>query len=148
MNELTNSVSAVFLIRADGAALLQLRDNKPTIRRPNYWVIPGGHCEPNETIEACARREFAEETAYHCDQLHHLVSFIDEVEGYRYTLNIFWTFYDGQQSIACLEGQELTFIKRNQARNYLKIDYLIKYWDMALEQMQSLGYLSTLNFGT
>ena len=94
--------------------------------------------ESPDADRALARREFAEETAYHCRDLHFLVSFQDEVEGYCYQLNIFWTLYDGQQSIECLEGQELKFVNREQASDYLKIDYLIKYWDVALEQMKTL----------
>jgi 8-oxo-dGTP pyrophosphatase MutT (NUDIX family) len=137
----TNCVSAVYLLRDDGATLLQLRDDKPTIYRPNHWVIPGGHCQLGETLEDCARREFVEETAYLCSELRFLISFLDEVEGYRYWLNIFWALYDGQQQIECLEGQEVRFVKREQARKYLKVDYLIKYWDMALQQMKSLGYV-------
>jgi 8-oxo-dGTP pyrophosphatase MutT (NUDIX family) len=137
MDETTDGVSAVFLLRPDGATLLQLRDNKPGIRRPGYWVIPGGHCELGETLEECARREFAEETAYICQDLHFLTSLNDEVEGYRYWLHIFWSVYDGQQPIECLEGQELRFVSREQAADYLRIDYLLKFWDIVLEQMNN-----------
>jgi hypothetical protein len=35
-------VCGVVLLRADGAALLQLRDDKPEIRDPGIWVFPGG----------------------------------------------------------------------------------------------------------
>jgi 8-oxo-dGTP pyrophosphatase MutT (NUDIX family) len=136
MAELTDDVSAVFLLRSDGAALLQLRDNIPTIRRPNHWVVPGGHREPGESLEACARREFKEETAYQCQTLYHLASIHDEVEGYRYWLHLFWARYDGQQPIQCLEGQELRFVSRDQAGEYLKVDYLITYWDAALAQLK------------
>jgi 8-oxo-dGTP diphosphatase len=137
MDEPTDCVSAVFLLRPDGAALLQLRDDKPGVRRAGYWVVPGGHCEPGETLEACARREFVEETRYHCNDLYCLISIDDEVEGYRYWLHVFWAPYDGQQPIECLEGQELRFVSRAQASDYLKIDYLLQCWDMALERLNN-----------
>ena len=139
----TNCVSAVYLLRDDGATLLQLRDNKPTIYRPNYWVIPGGHCELDETLEDCARREFVEETAYLCPELHFLISFLDEVEGYRYWLNLFWALYDEQQQIECLEGQEIRFVRREEARQFLKVEYLIKYWDVALNKMAAFNKYRT-----
>jgi 8-oxo-dGTP diphosphatase len=46
-----------------GRALLQLRDaDLPPDRYPNQWSIPGGILEPGESPDACAFREFEEET--------------------------------------------------------------------------------------
>ena len=46
-----------------GRALLQLRDaDLPPDRYPNQWSIPGGILEPGEAPDACAFREFEEET--------------------------------------------------------------------------------------
>src|SRR5207244_7304545 len=58
------TVAGVVLLRDDNSALLQLRDNKPGLNAAGLWVFPGGHCEPGESIEAGARREFREETGY------------------------------------------------------------------------------------
>ena len=62
--KLIDRVGAVFLLRKDGAALLQLRDEKPGLRHAGKWVPPGGHAEDWEKIEDCASREFYEETNY------------------------------------------------------------------------------------
>jgi ADP-ribose pyrophosphatase YjhB (NUDIX family) len=43
------TVAGIILLRNDRAALLQLRDEKPTIQDPGIWVVPGGHIEPGET---------------------------------------------------------------------------------------------------
>jgi 8-oxo-dGTP pyrophosphatase MutT (NUDIX family) len=38
-------VCGVVLLREDGAALLQHRDDIPGIADPGLWVFPGGHRE-------------------------------------------------------------------------------------------------------
>jgi 8-oxo-dGTP diphosphatase len=46
-----------------GRVLLQLRDaDLPPDRYPDQWSIPGGILEPGEAPDACAFREFEEET--------------------------------------------------------------------------------------
>jgi len=43
----------------DGMLLIAKR--KSTARLPNLWEFPGGKVEPNETPEACLKRELKEE---------------------------------------------------------------------------------------
>ena len=147
MDSVLDSVSAVFLVRRDGSLLVQLRDIIPTIRRPGYWVVPGGHCEPGESIEDCARREFLEETLYECSNLHFMDSILDNVDGYQYWLHMFWELYDEQQQIKCMEGQELKFVERSEGAIYLKIDYLLTYWDRALMDLGLKNNAHKYNFG-
>ena len=131
----SSTIAAVFLFRDDGAALLQLRDNKPDLRNAGMWVPPGGGLEENESLFDCAYREFFEETTYRCSELHWLASFEDEVEGWpKYQLTIFWGFYDGQQSFSCQEGQDLKFVLRQKAEHYQVPTKLIRLWDLALEE--------------
>jgi 8-oxo-dGTP pyrophosphatase MutT (NUDIX family) len=128
-------IAAVVLLRADGAALLQHRDNKPGLPHAGLWVPPGGHCEPGESAEACARREFAEETAYRLgDDLHRLTRFVDDnVEGAPpFRITVFWAWYDGVQQPVCLEGQELAFIERERANALRVPEYLVRVWDAAI----------------
>jgi 8-oxo-dGTP pyrophosphatase MutT (NUDIX family) len=127
-------VAAIFLLRDDGAALMQHRDNKPGLRHAGMWVPPGGHCEPGEAIEACARRELREETGYDCTQLSRLLSFIDYPTASWPTqrLTIFWSRYDGVQAVRCLEGQAMRFIERDMAQEYSIPAYIIEIWDRAL----------------
>jgi 8-oxo-dGTP pyrophosphatase MutT (NUDIX family) len=68
-------VCGVVLLREDGAALLQYRDDIPGIVDPGLWVFPGSHREDNETSEQAARREFLEETRYQCRDLQTLGMF-------------------------------------------------------------------------
>lgn len=125
-------VGAVFLLREDGAALLQMRDDKPGLRNAAMLVPPGGHADPGEDIEACARREFAEETEYVCGELRRLCSFVDEVPGWPpYELTVFWARYDGRQKYACREGQWLEFVRRDDGAAHRTPPYLAELWDRA-----------------
>jgi ADP-ribose pyrophosphatase YjhB (NUDIX family) len=129
-----DTVGAVFLLRDDGAALLQHRDEKPGLRHAGAWVPPGGHCDCGEAVEACARRELCEETDYICDKLFHLTSIIDGVpEWPPYRLVVFWGVYDGVQRVHCREGQGIEFIKRRHIHQYAMPQYLVEFWDSALE---------------
>ena len=46
----SSTIADVFLFRDDGAALLQLRDNKPDLKNAGMWVPPGGGLEENESL--------------------------------------------------------------------------------------------------
>jgi 8-oxo-dGTP pyrophosphatase MutT (NUDIX family) len=116
------------------AALLQLRDQKPGLQDAGLWVFPGGHLEADETPEHAAKREFLEETGYACDRLHSLVRLEGRDLGYaqEFPLFFFWCVYDGRQSVRCLEGQDLRFVDRPEARGLRARTYLVNVWDQAL----------------
>ncbi len=123
----------MLLLRRDGAALLQHRDDKPGLRNAGMWVPPGGHAEPGEPMIDCARRELREETEYDAADLRFLSAFEDTVEGWpAYHLTFFWCWYDGIQRVACHEGQALGFVERSATTNYPIPVYLINAWDAAL----------------
>jgi 8-oxo-dGTP diphosphatase len=129
-----NEIAAVFVLRADGAALLQHRDDKPGLRDAGKWVPPGGHRDNGESIEECARRELREETGYNAREIHWLSSFLngENADQLPYVLTIFWTRHDGVQSVQCLEGQALQFICRDEAARYGIASYLVSAWDAAI----------------
>jgi 8-oxo-dGTP diphosphatase len=56
---LETRVGVGVLIVRDGAVLLGRRRGS---HGAGTWAPPGGHLEPDESVEACARREAAEET--------------------------------------------------------------------------------------
>jgi 8-oxo-dGTP pyrophosphatase MutT (NUDIX family) len=124
----------VVLLREDGAALLQHRDNLPGLSAPDHWVFPGGGIHEGETEAECARRECREETGYDCAQLQCLsrFPFTCPDTGRRFSLSFWWSTYDGVTPVACFEGQEVRFVSRDAAPELLIPDYLLRVWDLAL----------------
>jgi 8-oxo-dGTP pyrophosphatase MutT (NUDIX family) len=127
-------VAGIILLRDDGAALLQLRDDKPDIQDPGIWVVPGGHVEAGETAIDGACREFLEETCYRCIDARPLVQYPSQALGYSgdFELVFFWDSYDGVQRIECREGQALKFVLRADAESLPRRPYLTQVWDLAL----------------
>ncbi|MBI4425467.1 MAG: NUDIX domain-containing protein [Elusimicrobia bacterium] len=128
-----DEVTAVVLLREDGAALLQHRDDKPGLRHAGCWGFPGGHRDPGERLDACARRELLEETEYRCRRLNRLETG-DHADGPKttYRLTVYWARYDGVQKVRCLEGQGLEFIRREDAHEYKVPPYVMAAWGRAL----------------
>jgi mutator protein MutT len=52
------SVAIAIIVRS-GRLLIAQRNPDATF--PNHWELPGGKCEPGETIESCLHREIKEE---------------------------------------------------------------------------------------
>ena len=132
-------VAAVVLLKESGAALFQLRDNKPGLPCANQWSLPSGRCESTETLKDCAKRELKEETAYQCESLHDLVTLQPNHDGYeRYQMTAFWAPYDGLQALECLEGQAIQFIERSDAKSYAIPEFILKVWDLAFQEMREM----------
>ena len=136
---LAETVVAVILLRDDGAALLQLRDNKPGLRHAGRWAFPGGHCEANESFEGSARREVQEETGYTCGVLHRIADGKDDDDKTcpPYRLVVYWCRYDGRQSVECREGQTLRFVARDDVSHHPLPEHLLPVWDQAIAASQA-----------
>ena len=127
-------IAGVVLLRADGAALLQHRDDKPGLPEAGRWVFPGGHCEPDETCAHGARREFLEETGYACGALELVAEFVYiSPENKRpHWMSYWWAAYDGVSEVHCYEGQAMTFISMAAAEHLPAPEHLFTMWHLAL----------------
>jgi 8-oxo-dGTP pyrophosphatase MutT (NUDIX family) len=130
-------IAGILLLGEDRSALFQHRDDRPGLNHAGRWVPPGGHAEPGEDIEDCARREFLEETEYRCGELHHLMRFDDQVGDNVIDLTMFWARYDGRQAIVCREGQALEFVARDDFVGRDIPAYLVDVWDAAIAAAQA-----------
>jgi 8-oxo-dGTP diphosphatase len=99
----------IVMVNPAGEVLLYLRDDKPTIKFPNTWCLPGGYVEPGERPEECIRREIEEEMGVVLDEVRHLVS-ATRSYGVEHT---FWTEIDlDLDQIVLTEGQRLKWFTR------------------------------------
>lgn len=73
----TGEASIVILTNQNNELLLHLRDDIPEIIYPNYWTVPGGMRENNETAEEAATREVLEETGFRAGKLRLFAHTID-----------------------------------------------------------------------
>jgi 8-oxo-dGTP diphosphatase len=101
----------VILQNAEGAILLQLRDDIPTIADPGCWAVPGGGQDPGESYQAAARREMLEETGYMLGHLELVCERdLDRGNGVVEHQVFFLSDYDGVQPLECYEGQKIEFV--------------------------------------
>lgn len=138
---MVDRVAAIWVLRPDGTALLQHRDDKPGLRHAGLWVPPGGHAESGESMIDCAHRELREETEYVAYDLQFLMALDRTYEdGVQFQVYNFWCRYDEIQSIVCHEGQELAFVGRAAADNYDDYPvppFLLNVWDAAISASNS-----------
>ena len=131
-----NIVGALFLLRTDGALLMQLRDEKPDLRHAGMWVPPGGHIDEDESVEQGTCREFMEETDYICRKINWVQMMeIKHPDWPTYLLGVFWAFYDGIQKTTCREGQILKFIRREDVNILLIPPFIFIIWDKLIQKI-------------
>ncbi|ONI83350.1 hypothetical protein ALI22I_33015 [Saccharothrix sp. ALI-22-I] len=107
MDEGTNIV----MVNSAEQVLLYLRDDKPAIRFPNTWCLPGGYLEAGEQPHECIRREIEEEMGVVLapEAVRPLVS-AQRSYGVEHT---FWTEVDlDLDQVVLTEGQRLKWFTR------------------------------------
>ena len=123
------NVCAAVIYNEKGEVLLQLRDNKPNLRSPGYWTLPGGHQEDTESQIECIVREIHEETNLSLKNPVYFMSLKDIYESGPFPLVHFYLNHiKSPYNIICNEGQELKFWNISLINN-LKVN---KYLNLVL----------------
>jgi 8-oxo-dGTP diphosphatase len=110
--------TTAILANEAGRALLQLRDDIPTIRYPAHWSLPGGVMEPGETPEETIRRELLEELGIRVEGIEKYGMILD---AYRNLIHIFVAPLNARiDELVLGEGQAIGYFGRGDLRD-LKI---------------------------
>jgi 8-oxo-dGTP pyrophosphatase MutT (NUDIX family) len=109
------NVAAAVLINEDRRVLLQLRDNKTTLRSAGLWSLPGGQIEQFESSETAVKREVFEETNILNWSPKFLMTLEDSFEpGPSILIDIYGDLIFPPYSIVRAEGQDLKFFDKKE----------------------------------
>lgn len=118
-----------------------LRDNKDNILYPNCWDLIGGKNEKKESPYETACRECFEEIGILPPKLHKFMT----IKTPYHIEHVYWSFFEENiDSLACKEGQKLSFLNFQQIQNNkiafnfdliccLFLNYIEKFRDNEIE---------------
>lgn len=140
LGDYTGEASIVLLVNPRNEVLLLLRDDIPTIIYPDYWTVPGGQKEENETSEKAAIREVHEETGYKIESLSLFAQTID-THGRNELISVYEGKIDSNISELVLnEGADMQFFPLAEIESMKIIlfvkEVLMKYSKIQLRRNQ------------
>ena len=101
-------VAGAVLLRADGAVLLQHRDDVPGISHPGLWSLFGGGIEPGESPLDGMLREISEEIGVRLSEFRPLVV----LEGARTVFHVYLARLEPPlEELTLSEGQGMAFLE-------------------------------------
>ncbi len=99
--------TVAILLNDAGQVLLQLRDDRPDVRFPGHWNMPGGMLEPGETLEEALRRELWEELAYRVGEVE---KYGVAISPYRTLIHVFVArIHEPVEKLVLGEGQAIRY---------------------------------------
>ncbi len=108
-----DQAASIIIKNNKGEILLQLRDNKPTIKYPNCWCNLGGKIEDKESPEEGIKREVKEEIGITLEEF----KLFKKYELPDRTDWVFYTFLNlNPQEINLAEGQEIKYFSYDETK--------------------------------
>ena len=88
------------------------------------YTLPGGHIEPGESIVEAAARELKEETGLIAEPENLELCGVKQfpIEGGRYLVFLFKTFYNGIQEVVSSSEGQMEWINKNNLESIHKVD--------------------------
>lgn len=103
----------MIFINSNEEVLLILRDDKPEIKYPGMWDVPGGNLEGDETPEQCIAREIDEELGL-------TISSLKLFESRQFSDRLEFTFWQRADldidRINLTEGQRLAWFSEERVK--------------------------------
>jgi 8-oxo-dGTP diphosphatase len=109
----TTVIVSAAVVEHDGRFLVTRRP--AGVHLAGYWEFPGGKCQPQETLEACLRRELQEELAVDATVVRLLLTTTHEYDDRRVELHFFACRISG--TLRALQGQEIRWVTRDELRD-------------------------------
>jgi len=100
------------VVERDGEFLVTQRQKG--VHLAGYWEFPGGKCQPNETLEACLRRELREELSVEIDVGRRLLTTAHDYDDRHVELHFFECTIHGTP--LPMQGQEVRWVPRDRLR--------------------------------
>ena len=92
--------------------LIKRKDDKYQTAFPNYWALPGGLLNENETLDECAKRNLKEETNVVIDDIRHFQNFSTPNRDYRRrTVSISYLAFNNSSDVNPKAGYDASDVK-------------------------------------
>lgn len=125
-----------------GCRGIVLQEGKLLVSREeisDYWMLPGGGLEKNETLAACCAREVLEETGYLVEPIEEFLVMNEYYEEYRYISHFFICKLLGKGEQKLTEAEKLRGLVPKWVDIQFFVDIVSKHQEYAAANEEKRG---------